>query len=93
MARRPSIHAADVLAWALYQTGDYTEAKAASQQALRLGTRDALMLYHAGMIALKLGETAQAEAYLSQALVLNPHFSLRYADQARQTLAELRAAK
>ena len=33
-------------------------ARAASQRALRLGTRDGLMLFHAGMIELKLGNDA-----------------------------------
>lgn len=88
-AQRPSIHAADVLAWALYQAGDYGEAHSYSQQALRLGTRDALKLYHAGMIAYRLGHKLQARDFLDRALSLNPHFSILYADEARQTLAAL----
>src|SRR5215216_37005 len=46
-ARRPSIYGADALAWALYQHGEYSEARRYSQLALRLGTRDAAMHYHA----------------------------------------------
>jgi len=88
-ARRPGIYAADVLAWALYQTGDYQEAQTYSQQALRLGTQDALLFFHAGMIANRLGETAQARQYLERALMINPHFSILYADHARQVLEEL----
>lgn len=91
-ARRPSIQAADVLAWALYQAGDYHEARTFSEQALRLGTKDALKLFHAGMIAYHLGDEAQARDYLERALTINPHFSIRYADEARRTLAELPAA-
>lgn len=88
-ARRPSVKAADVLAWALYQVGDYAGAQEASRQALRLGTKDALMLFHAGMIEARLGETAAAADHLQAALQLNPHFSARYAEQARDTLREL----
>lgn len=86
---RPGIHGHDALAWALYKNGQYEEAMAASDRALRLGTRDALMRYHAGMIALKLGQPDRARAFLREAITQNPSFSLLYADEARQTLALL----
>jgi tetratricopeptide (TPR) repeat protein len=88
-ARRPSIYGADALAWSLYQHGQYAEARRYSQLALRLGTRDALMHYHAGMIALALDDRAGARDLLRQALAINPYFSVRYAEPARQKLAEL----
>jgi len=88
---RPSIHAADVLAWALYKTGDYDEAKTYSEQALQLGTKDALKFFHAGMIAYRLGENAQAQDYLQQAIEINPHFSILYSNEALQTLDSLQA--
>lgn len=88
-ARRPSIYGADALAWALYQHGDYAEAQRYSQLALRLGTRDAAMHYRAGMIALALGDRTSARDLLRQALTINPYFSVRYAEPARQKLAEL----
>ncbi len=88
-ANRPSIHAADVLAWALYKAGKYKEAKSYSQEALRLGTKDALKLFHAGMIAYRLGENVQAQEYLKQALTINPHFSVLYSDEAQTTLKSL----
>ena len=90
-ASRPSIHAADVLAWALYKSGEYEEAQFYSQEALQLGTKDALKLFHAGMIAYRLGENLQAQGYLEQALEINPHFSILYSDEARQTLNALQA--
>jgi tetratricopeptide (TPR) repeat protein len=91
-ARRPSLHAADVLAWALYKAGEYHEAQLFAQEALRLGTQDALMLFHAGMIAHRLGHPDQARDYLERALTINPSFSLLYADEARRTLEALSAA-
>ena len=88
-ANRPSIHGADALAWALYKTGNYEEARKRSDEALKLGTKDALKLFHAGMIALELGDQAQARAYLQQALAINPHFSILHAEEARRTLEQL----
>jgi tetratricopeptide (TPR) repeat protein len=87
---RPSIHGADALAWALYKTGNYEEAQRYSEEALHLGTKDSLKLFHAGMIALKLGEKEQARLYLEEALAINPHFSILYAEEARRTLETLK---
>ena len=87
--RRPSIHAADALAWALYKSGRPDEAEPYAREAVKPGTRDALKLYHAGMIALALGRTDEARAYLDQALAINPHFSPLHAGRARQALASL----
>lgn len=87
--RRPSIHAADALAWALYRAGNAEQALPYAREALRLGTKDALKLYHAGMVARATGDTAQARAWLEEALTINPNFSLLYAGDARQTLALL----
>jgi tetratricopeptide (TPR) repeat protein len=89
MADRPSVHSADALAWALYRAGDLTAALEASQQARRLGTRDALMLFHAGAIEAGLGLHVQAKAHLAQALTINPHFSVLHAPEARQALTAL----
>ena len=88
-AARPSIQAYDALAWALYKAGRYEEAMAAAEHALRLGTRDSLMRFHAGMIAAKLGQRDRARTELRDALTQNPHFSLRYADEAARTLRQL----
>ena len=88
---RPSIHAADTLAWTLYKTGNYKEAQEYSSEALKLETRDPLKLFHAGMISKALGEKEQASTYLQQAVDLNPHFSLLYADEAAYTLKTLKA--
>ena len=90
---RPNIHAADVLAWTLYKTGDYQEARRYASEALKLGTRDPLKLYHAGMISKALGQDEQARQYLEQAIDLNPHFSIMYADTAAEALDDLGSDK
>jgi tetratricopeptide (TPR) repeat protein len=89
-AKRPSIYGADVLAWVLYKTGNFTEAQKYSAEACKLGTKDALKLFHAGMIAHALHDEQQASQYLEQALAINPHFSILYADQAQKTLLSIR---
>jgi tetratricopeptide (TPR) repeat protein len=88
---RPSIHAADTLAWTLYKTENYREAQSYASEALKLGTRDPLKLFHAGMISQALGQKEQAQEYLQQAVDLNPHFSLLYSDDAAAELKALKA--
>jgi tetratricopeptide (TPR) repeat protein len=87
--RRPSVHAADALAWTLYANGRYREAKRSAADALRLGTRSALFHFHAGMIAFRLGEEAEARSHLQEALSINPYFSFVHSETARWTLGRL----
>jgi tetratricopeptide (TPR) repeat protein len=88
--RRQSIHSADALAWTLYAKGRYEEAARYAHEALRLGTRDPLFHFHAGMIAFRLGNRAGAEHHLSSALAINPNFSFLHRDVAARTLAMAR---
>jgi tetratricopeptide (TPR) repeat protein len=88
-ARRRSVHVADAYAWALYANGDYRRASALSAEALRLGTRNALFLFHAGMIRLRLGDEAAARSFLGQAREVNPSFSVRWSPVLRETLSRL----
>jgi tetratricopeptide (TPR) repeat protein len=83
---RPSIEGDDVLAWALARNGRCGEALPWSRHALRLGTRDALKLFHRGMIERCLGHPTAARRYLARALALNPHFSIVWAPVARKAL-------
>jgi len=89
MADRPSVRTADILAWTLFQAGDDRDAEAAARQALRLGTQDATMFFHRGMIEARLGQTAAAVGDLQQALRINPYFSLLWAPVAQKTLTSL----
>jgi Tfp pilus assembly protein PilF len=58
-------------------------------KALALGTQDALIDFHAGMIELKLGQSERAQNLFENALTLNPQFHLVYAGQARERLRQL----
>jgi len=86
---RHSLGAADALGWALYRTGRYRQAARRARFALHLGTRDATYLFHAGMIALRLGERSTATRDLSRALAINPHFSILAAPVAERTLRRI----
>lgn len=84
---RHDVYTWDALAWALYKNGKFQDAMNAMDNALHLGTKDSLLLFHAGMIEARLGRAAQARESLNLALQINPHFHVLYADQARQELA------
>jgi tetratricopeptide (TPR) repeat protein len=86
---RHDIYAHDALAWALCKNGNFKEAEKSMSEALKLGTRDASLFYHAGMIQLGLGNKDRARGLLQQALALNPHFSISQSQRARAALAEL----
>jgi hypothetical protein len=90
---RKSIQVADALAWSLYRTGRVAAARSMSDRALRLGTRDALMHFHAGMIAIASNDEADARRHLATALKINRNFSILFADKAHATLARLRETR
>ena len=83
---RRSIEAEDVLAWALYRNGRCDEALTHSRRALRLGTRDALKLFHRGMIEQCIGRPAAARTAFRTALEINPYFSPRWAPVAKEAV-------
>jgi tetratricopeptide (TPR) repeat protein len=89
-AAAPSVRSADALGWALTRGGRPVEGLAYARRALRLGSRDPLFLYHAGMAAQGAGEPEAARRYLSAALAANPRFSPFHAPIARQALRSLR---
>lgn len=88
---RNDIYTDDALAWCLYKKGNFDEAKQVSDEALRLGTRDARLLYHAGMIAAATGDNRKGADYLKQALAVNPFFDILQADVAKEKLNSLKS--
>lgn len=85
---RKDIYGADALAWAALKNNKVAEAQSLIRSALRLGTKDARLFYHAGMIAKASGDLKQAREYLQRALTLNPQFDPMQAAIARKALAE-----
>ena len=88
-AARSDIYTCDALAWCLYKKGNFAKAEKASHDATRIGTRDARIKYHAGMIENALGNKADAAKFLKSALEINPEFDVLQADVARRTLEEI----
>jgi len=72
LAGRRDVYTLDAHAWALYANGRYADAQKQIEGALSVGIRDARLLYHAGAIALKLGNRSQARRYWKESLELNP---------------------
>lgn len=90
-ASRADIYTCDALAWCLYKKGQLAEAKKSIDEALRLGTRDARINFHAGMIYRALGERLDATKHLQLALKINPSFDVLQADVAKQALRTINA--
>lgn len=84
-----SIYAADAVAWALHQAGRSEEAVPYAEQAIRLGTPDPALFFHAGIVSLSLGDAAAATNYLSRANELNPRFSILRSDDLSAALESL----
>jgi len=82
LRHRRDVYGFDLAAWALYRAGRPREAWTFASLALSRGTRDGLLPYHAGRIALALGDTARARRELETALAINPRFDPWHADTA-----------
>ncbi|MFR0353625.1 tetratricopeptide repeat protein [Streptomyces sediminimaris] len=92
-SRRHTVHTADALAWALHVNGRDAEALAPARRATATGYRNALFLYHRGVIERATGHAADARALLRAALKLNPGFSPLGAREARTALKDLEAGR
>jgi tetratricopeptide (TPR) repeat protein len=86
----PTVRAADAVAWALHRLGRDHEAKPHSDEALRLGSIDPVLRYHAGAIEAALGDAGAARRDLQLALATDPGFSASGATEARRLVATLR---
>ncbi|KAF0240796.1 MAG: hypothetical protein FD167_4104, partial [bacterium] len=86
---RKDIYGADALAWTALKAGKLTEAQTAIKHALKLGTKDAKIFYHAGLIAQASGDNKAAKDYLEQALNLNPQFEPIQSLNAKKVLTQI----
>jgi len=71
---RRDVYGADAVAWTALKAHKVDEAQAAIKKALRLGTQDAKLFYHAGMIARAAGDETAARGHIKRALALSPQF-------------------
>lgn len=86
---RADIYTSDALAWCLFKKGQLAEAKESIEQATRLGTSDARIFYHAGMIYDALADRQRAVKYLKLALDADFSLDVLQADAAKLKLDEL----
>ena len=89
LVTRRDIYGYDLLAWALHKSGKDADAREAMTQALALGTRDAMLFYHAGIIERALRHDAAARAWLDAALSVNPYWHPTQPAAARAILDSL----
>jgi tetratricopeptide (TPR) repeat protein len=86
LASRKDIYAYDTYAWSTFRMATFNssvanttdndyrliEVKQCIDKALALGTKDAKLLYHAGMIEVSLHQNTQAKLHFQQAIDINP---------------------
>ena len=77
------------MGWVLATMGQWNHARVYTERAVRFGTRDPEVQYHAAIVAIHNGFAAEAKRRLSEALRQNPWFDPFEADDARTQLAGL----
>ena len=90
-ARPDNIFVADALAWARFRAGDPAAARPLVDEALRLGSTEPSIRYHAAEITAALGDTAAATEHVRLALV-DPWSSFRHHDRLLALAGELGVA-
>jgi tetratricopeptide (TPR) repeat protein len=86
---RHDVYTSDALAWTMLKNGQTQDAKQEIERAMRMGTKDALMEYHAGMIYAAAGDRSKASQHLKRALAINPQFHVLFAPQTPNMVAAL----
>ena len=92
LEQRRDVYGYDLVAWALYKSGRAAEAREPMRLALAQGTQDAMLHYHAGMIARATRDHVAARDHLERALTIAPRFDHAAPAIARAALDSLRLA-
>jgi len=87
---RKDIFTCDSLGWALFKNGRVVEAKRLINEALRTGTKDARINYHAGVIYKAMNIRDKAVKHLQLGAALNSSFDPAQAEASKKMLAELK---
>ena len=90
---RADIFTHDALAWALAAAGRHDEAWPHMEKALAEGTMDARLFTHAGVLAARLGRTAEAGSWLTKARGLQRTLLPSERQQLAATLAALATSR
>lgn len=96
LASRKDIYTYDMYGWVTYKWAlsrnsrpDMVEAHQALQKAVATGTQDPRILYHAGVIAMELGDKTLARTLLKKALDVSPNFDIQMVEDAQHRIAKL----
>ena len=87
--RPANVYVNDALAWALLSAGDASAAVAPIEEALRLGSADPLVRFHAAEVFFAVGDADRARDELAQALSGTAWFSFRHHDRALALAGQL----
>ena len=88
--RRPAnIDANETVAWAYYQSSDYSKAEQYIKVALQTGCQNPTLLCRAGLIYAKNGDKSTARKYFQQALKDNPGMSPSLKQESEQAFGRL----
>jgi len=90
LADRKDVYGYDAYAWALLANRRAADADVAMSKALALGTRDAVMLYHAAAIALAVGDERRARDLLGEAVAIRGGLDPLSSARAAAALESLR---
>ena len=93
LRQRRDVYGYDLTAWALHRAGRDREAAELMRDALRLGTPDAMLWFHDGMISRALGDSTHARTSLEHALAINAQFHATQPADARAVLDSLRRGR
>ena len=85
---RNDIFTHDVAAWAYYQNGNFEKAKFHSDKALQHNTKNASIIYHAGLIEIANQNQIKGMELLISAKRLNPYFCLKGMKKINQVLGQ-----
>ncbi len=70
LVTRADVFTLDAYAWTLYAIGRYHEARTVSERALAVGTQEARLFYHAGVIAAAVGQPEAATHWCARAMAI-----------------------
>lgn len=86
--RRPNnIDVCETLAWVKYKQNAFKEANVLVDKALKTGSKNPILLCHAGLIKIKNGETEKGQALIKKAIEQNPFIDIDLKSEAVNYLA------
>jgi tetratricopeptide (TPR) repeat protein len=75
LTTRQSIQAYDAVAWALYKSGSFEEARNTILRVLTFETKNPHVLYHAGTILFRAGDISTGKLRLQETVAINPRYN------------------